>query len=423
MHENQQEQPGATVSPEGVRQMLLLAERLREQHGGELDDAAILAVSEMSGLSPEYVRVTVGRLSDQKQGVFQRARTQVLTLEPDVRRHVLSGLIATACALFEALSDKIPVAINIGQSLFGALFLIMVGVGVWNVSVSKDSKVAAISGAFFGGIYFVAQALFIFLIQLALRGMELQGIHAPSSPNSILLIPYVIGGGLLGLFAQKIVRRVQSRFGIRDPAQERQELLRQLVQLQDKLRLGEQSMTFVSFDIVGSTKLKARADPLSVEFTFSEYHNFVETVAKRYGGRVHSTAGDGVICAFEHPQPAFGAARNVQAGIVELNTYRNKLGAPLVLRAGIHSGAVNAPTPGDITSLNFAHVIDVAAHVQHACPPGGVAVSEEAAKLLPMGPSSVGPTRIVTDDCIAYIWEPKQKLVQLDPATPPPAPR
>jgi len=333
-----------------------------------------------------------------------------LTLEPDVRRHVLTALSATACALFEGLAD-----VNVGPTLFGALFLIFIGGAVWNIGVSKDSRVAAISGAFFGGIYFVGQALFIFIAQLLLRNL------APSSPSSILLIPYVIGGGLLGLVAQKVVRKMSTWFGIKDPAQERQDLLRQLVSLQDKLRSGEQSVTFLCFDIVGSTKMKQSADPLSVEFTFSEYHSFVEAITKRYSGRVHSTAGDGVICAFQHPQHAFGAARNVQTSIVELNTYRNKLNSPIVLRAGIHTGAVNTPSPGDITSLNFAHVIDVASHVQDACPPGGIAVSDDAAKLLPQGPASVGARVIQTDDCTAYIWEPRQKLA-VPGATPPPPP-
>lgn len=406
------EQLNSELSDDSVREMLLLAERLREQRGGELDDSAIMAVSEATGATPEYVRLAVRMLPEKKkQGFAQSIRSAFLTLEPDVRRYVLSALVATTCALSSVLAGHV---ID-GENLFGAIQLILLGVGVWNMSISKEARTAAISGAFFGGIYFVAQSLFTLFAEWVMR------YHFKSHDNSIMLIPFVVGGGFMGLISQKLVSRNQSKFGITDPVQERQDLLRQLVSLQDKLRSGEQSMTFLSLDIVGSTKMKANADPLSVEFTFTEYHQFVDAITKKYGGRVHSTAGDGVTCAFPHPQQAFGAARNVQSGIVELNTYRNKLSIPIVLRAGIHTGAVNAPTE-DIKSVNFAHVIDVAAHLQHCCPPGGIAVSEEAAKMLPQGPTSVGTKRIETDDCAAYIWEPRQKLVTLDVAVPPPSP-
>lgn len=410
MLESGLEHVNSGMSDDGVRQMLLLAERLREQHGGELDDAAILAVAEATGATPEYVRLVVRMLPEKKQKVLGHIRAAFLTMEPEVRRHVFTGVIATACGLLSVLSMRVA---N-GENLFGTLMLVMMGLGVWNVSISKEPRVAAISGAIFGGIFFVSQALFLWVASLLHPFRE-------SSAESLILIPYVVGGGLLGVLSQRLVHRFQGKFGIKDPMQERQELLRQLVDLQDKLRVGEQSMTFLSLDIVGSTKMKANADPLSVEFTFTEYHQFVDVITRKYGGRVHSTAGDGVTCAFPHPQQAFGAAKNVQTGLVELNTFRNKLGTPIVLRAGIHTGSVNAPTE-DIKSVNFAHVIDVAAHLQHCCPPGGIAVSEEAVKLLPMGPSGVGTKRIDTEDCAAYIWEPKSRAPQLGASVPPPAP-
>lgn len=391
--------------------MLLLAERLREQSGGQLDDSAIQAVAEATGATPEYVRLAVRMLPEKKQKFFGQIKSAFLTLEPDVRRHVITAVVATISGLLSVLSANV----RGGDSLFGTLMLIMIGVGVWNIGVSKEPKVGAISGSLFGGIFFVSNALFAWIGAIIMLRKD------TSAGESLLLIPYVLGGGMLGLIAQKFVYRIQGRFGIRDPKQERQELLRQLVQLQDKLRVGEQSVTFLSLDVVGSTKMKANADQLSVEFTFTEYHQFVEAITRKYGGRVHSTAGDGVTCAFPHPQQAFGAARNIQMSIVELNTYRNKLGKPIVLRAGIHSGSVNAPTD-DIKSLNFAHVIDVAAHLQHCCPPEGIAVSEEAAKLLPGGPSSVGTTRVETEDCNAIIWEPKAKAPSFGVAGPPPAP-
>src|SRR5262249_37432708 len=167
-----------------------------------------------------------------------------------------------------------------------------------------------------------------------------------------------------GLLVFKIVDTYRAKLGLIDPVKERQELLKQLVDIQDKLRSGEQTISFLSVDIVGSTRMKQIADPLSVEFTFTEYHKFVEMIARRYGGRVHSTAGDGMTLAFDSPSQAFGAARTIQTGVIELNTFRNKIGVPIVLRCGVHTGTVMAPDASDVTTINFADVIDISAHLQ-----------------------------------------------------------
>ena len=151
------EQLTSDLSEDSVREMLLLAERLREQRGGELDDSAILAVSEATGATPEYVRVAVRMLPDNKkqQSLFYSIRSAFISLEPDVRRHVISAFIAS-CALCSVLAAHV---ID-GENLFGALLLILLGVGIWNMSISKEPRIAAISGAYFGGISLSLESLF-----------------------------------------------------------------------------------------------------------------------------------------------------------------------------------------------------------------------------------------------------------------------
>ena len=142
--------------------------------------------------------------------------------------------------------------------------------------------------------------------------------------------------------------------------------------------------------------MKANADPLSVEFTFTEFHQFVEAVTEEIWGKspFHG-GGRSNLCIPAPATSVWGCPQraNRAGGIQYLS---QQLSTPIRMRAGIHSGD-STPTPDDIKSLNFAHVIDVAAHLQHCCPPGGIAVSEEAAKMLPQGPISVGPKRIETE--------------------------
>ena len=79
------------LTDDGVQQMLLLAERLRESSGGVLDDAAILAVSEATGAPPEYVRLALKmRPQKKRESLGDKVRGEFLTLEPDTRRYVAS---------------------------------------------------------------------------------------------------------------------------------------------------------------------------------------------------------------------------------------------------------------------------------------------------------------------------------------------
>gem|GEM_PF-496080 len=402
------------ISEDSVDQMLVLAERLRQQNGGQLDDNVIQAVSEATGAPLEYVRLAVKLRSEkQKRSLLSTWRAQFLTLEPETRRYVAAGMFGTAGAaltIIEAKVDKIYQPID-GSSygVFAMVGLVAFLLGLYNVAIARDSRVAAVSGAILTGSYFVMRSLFAMLLAVTLR------------VESILLIPVVIAGAVLGLAAHRLFERNRNKLGLKDPLKERQELLKQLHELRDKLHSGEQSMTFLSVDIVGSTRMKQNADPLAVEFTFNEYHHYVERITRKHGGRVHSTAGDGVICAFDHPQSAFSAAKNIQGELIELNTHRNKIGIPIAVRCGVHSGTVVAPDAEDVTKLNFAEVIDIAAHLQKASPVGGIAVSEPAASHLIGGMSAVGPRRLQTMEIAAAVWLPKQ-LAEPGLATPPPIP-
>lgn len=391
--ERLEERTPLAVSDESVQQMLLLAERLRESRGGELDDDAIVAVSEACGLPVDYVRASVGRLPETKtnRGFIAQLRHAILALDPDVRRHVASGFIAVNIGLLNVLAGRF----GDQYGLMGVTAMLLMALAVWNFSVCRKPVTAMITGAIFGGLFFVSRSLFMLAVQ------------SKDTVHSAVLIPFVLFGGLGAVAMQSVVAKLKSMLGMKDPLQERQELLKQLVDLQDKLRSGEQAMTFLSLDVVGSTKMKQLADPLNVEYTFTEYHNWVEWVVQRYNGKVHSTAGDGITCKFDHPQHAYAAARYIQTGIVELNTFRNKIGVPITLRAGIHHGVVNAPAGEDITKINFASVIDIAAHMQKVAPAGGIAVSKEAAQYVPGGAAAIGSNVVEISGVQGFVWQPR----------------
>ena len=373
-----------------VQEMLLLVSQLQKNSGKDLDDEAINAVAEATGTPQEYVRLALRAGGQQVQRPTGKLRSLFLSFEPTVRSFVAAslfgGLIGVASATGRIFGDP--------SSFLGVIMVLGMLGGAVNAALSKDKQAAAISGAITGGSSVLLGSVFAFLISLTRT--------IPESPSPVTLIVFTAIGGVVGLLARQLM--VQNRNKL-VPQNERQQLLQQLVELQDKLRQGEQTMSFLCLDIVGSTRMKELADPLAVEFTFNEYHKYVEGIANKYGGRVHSTAGDGVTCAFDHPQQAFLAARNIQSGLIELNMHRNRLGTPIKLRAGIHHGTVLTGS-GGIQNVNYAHVIDISAHLQKVAPEGGIAVSLPAAGMLPGGADSVGLETVSAQNVSARVWKP-----------------
>lgn len=389
-----------------VLQALQLAERLREVKGEALETDEYFAISEATGVSEEYIRFLE---QDQKTGAksnfFDRLRTQFFGLDSDTRRYVSSGLLATLFSLLLAIGFKIDSLTSIGlhsnYSVFQSISFI-VGIGaIYNAAVSKSVKSAAIIGGIFGGMSYILGSIFAML--LFLTKLEF--------PPSLTVVSGVACAVIASL-CHVVSHAGKKKTGTVDRNSARQDLLKQLVDLQDHLREGQQAATFLSLDVVGSTKMKLNADPLAVEFTFTEYHNYVGRIAEKHFGNIHSTAGDGITVAFDNPQNAFNAARQIQTGLVEFNAFRNKIEIPLQLRAGIHSGQVVAPEAGNMSSINFASVIDIAAHLQKECPIGGVAISDDAGIGLPGGTNAIGTERVCVHDTWATVWKRKKSLDQ-----------
>ncbi len=393
------------IHEDSVREIHLLAARLRADFG-ELDDAAIQAVSEATGAPEDFVRLAVRSAPvEEKRTLLDRLKGSFLAFDPDRRRYTMACVLAAAsgltCALAGIMGDR---------SGFMGTVALLAGIGaLWNAAVAKDAKAGLISGVLFGGVSFIVQVFFTFLFNLL---PYVPNVHG-ESPGLLLL--YSALGGFAGLASQRIVSGNRAKLGLRDPAKERQDLLQQLQDIQERLKSDERFVTFLSVDIVGSTKLKAESDPLTVEFTFGEYQKYVQAVVEKFGGKVHSTAGDGVTCVFENPQMAYVAGRSVLAGLFEFNSFRNRLAQPIEVRAGVHTGSAHIPGQA-LTNVNFAHVIDVAAHMQKAGDPGSLVVSQTTAQYLPGGLDGIGPERLEVQDIPAAIWKPRMALAPT-PAT------
>lgn len=390
-----------TLSEDEIQEMLVLATRIRKQAGAELDDDAILAVAEATGTSVDYVRLAVRSIpvEERKETMIDRLKRSFLAFSSDHRRLVMASVLGLAAGVMMFWGEALRRDVS---GLFETLGFIAYAGGIVNAAVSRSMKIAMGSGALLGALSMLTISLFGFV-----AGLILPSIQIGAGVGYFVLATLL--GTIISAISFSAFSKNRSRMGFGDPVAERHALIQQMMEIQSQLKSDEKNVTFLSVDAVGSTKLKTKNDPISVEFTFNEYHNFVESIVRKHGGRIHSTAGDGVTAVFEDPQLAFTAGRALQSGLFEFNQFRNKLHEDLQLRAGIHTGNILAPGK-DSTSVNFAHVIDIAAHMQKEAPIGGLLVSEQTAMYFG-GLKSVSEVVVTVDEFRAAVWQPRSRNI------------
>lgn len=163
-------------------------------------------------------------------------------------------------------------------------------------------------------------------------------------------------------------------------------LVAEMIRIQWQLEVKPSRVCVMVVDAVKSSRMKASADPLMVEWTFREFQKWIEEVSARYGGSILNTMGDGAVVQFDNCLSAYRAAQALQTDVDELNRTRNRLSLPFRLRIGLHVGHVE----GDLATVQFNEVIDIAAHVEKIAPNGSIAMTEMVAhdltdeKLLPI---------------------------------------
>ncbi|MGE3127376.1 MAG: adenylate/guanylate cyclase domain-containing protein [Fimbriimonadaceae bacterium] len=381
---------------DGYQEIHALTERLRMLHG-ELGDEAIVAISEATGAPESYVRlIAASSTGNRKRTMLEQIRGSYRSLTPEVRAMTLASLFGLASGFFTAVSTAAASVSSIGGTV--ALVALLLGLG--NAAASKNLRTAALAGGLFGGVAMISGSAFGFLFGLVPGAVGMR-------PHPVLLLAFLAAGAVAGVLLNRLVEINRKWFGLKDPVQQRAALIQQLHEIQDRLRSDERDVTFVSVDIVGSTKIKTTNDQINVEYTFGEYHSFVETVARRFGGQLHSTAGDGVTLVFEQPESGYRAGRALLAGLFEFNAFRNRLDDRISIRCGCHTGSVHAA--GDnLSRVNFAHVIDVAAHMQKCAEPGSMMVSEATAAFVPGGMKSIGTEEATVEGLRAVICRPAQ---------------
>ena len=155
-------------------------------------------------------------------------------------------------------------------------------------------------------------------------------------------------------------------------------------------------ITVLFCDLVGSTGRADGADPEDVMATLRPYHSRLRSELERYGATVEKFIGDAVMAVFGAPvaheddaERAVRAGLRIHEAMKELNA--EQPGLDLEVRVGIATGEVVvslAARPEIGQHFVAGDVVNVAARLQHAAPPGAVVVG--------------GLTQRLTRDSVGY---------------------
>ena len=255
-------------------------------------------------------------------------------------------------------------------ALVGTIVVMALGVVLAGIIGRQANK--ALKGAL-GAVVAVGASLFALAVPLPTFGPD----YVRGLAGSPVLVVYVLAAAavaaLLGASGQ-VEGRAQRLRGLRgdDPAL----LMADIIRIQRRLAPGRKGVCVAVVDVVGSTRIKAKARPLDIEFSFREYQNLAASTSEMYGGEVISTAGDGAVIAYPSAAQAFEGSRQMLRQLGEFNRSVNRLNSDFRIRIGLHQGQ----TAADLGEAPYNELIDIAAHVEAKAPANGIALTEQAAK-------------------------------------------
>jgi predicted ATPase/class 3 adenylate cyclase len=145
-------------------------------------------------------------------------------------------------------------------------------------------------------------------------------------------------------------------------------------------------------DLSGFTTLGERLDPEEVRTLQGELFAELAAVIKRYDGFVEKFVGDAVVAVFgaptaheDDPERALHTALAMHERVSGLSgRWERRIGAPLRLHIGIHTGPVVAGSLGETADAAYAvtgDTVNTAARLQSAAAPGQTLVSGVAMEL------------------------------------------
>jgi class 3 adenylate cyclase len=129
------------------------------------------------------------------------------------------------------------------------------------------------------------------------------------------------------------------------------------------LEATKMELTFLSLDVVGSTRMKQGEDPFVIEQAFTDYRTMIDRALKRHAAYKSTWTPDGQMAAFKDAQAAVACAQEILSSLPEFNAKVSRLKTPFVLRCGANVGVVSTDDATPMEKISDFS-IDVAGHMQ-----------------------------------------------------------
>ena len=206
----------------------------------------------------------------------------------------------------------------------------------------------------------VAVALATWVIKLAVDAVFLRG-------NRLLakLLPAPRpAAAVAGAFGLPDSDVLGAAAGAADTERAREELLKRYREIEKALKAARRKQcTFLSIDVVGSTKMKVDERETEVAATFQAYEEMLRKIFEQFGAWKQAWTPDGVMICFLDHELAVAAGQRVLQSLKKFNESENKLRTPFRVRCGLNAGEVAIYEDSKLEKV-ADRVIDVAGHMQ-----------------------------------------------------------
>lgn len=342
-----------------LKKVAALAERLQHERRETLSAREIESIGTEAGLQPAFVRAALAQIT---------AEQEVLAPESTDKGAFVG--IGLAAAFFSLFTYSVSNAQGAPSTLLMWCWLVLpVLLPALVGFATKRSKLGLVTGLAIIHTHVLAGCI------LSMQHESANGSEFWQFAFFYALLGALLAGGT-GWFAGWLRERPKGKRKEAPP--QRQELLGSLLALQQQLEGPKVHRTFLSIDVAGTAELKRGETELTVEYSFSEFRQWVEEIASAHGGQTLPSVTEGVLCVFPDGTSAARAARQVQDTLRRFNDSSNRLSRPFRVRCGISGGEIAA---GSLQSDGRPRswLVDHAISLQRTADPGDILISESAA--------------------------------------------
>lgn len=183
-----------------------------------------------------------------------------------------------------------------------------------------------------------------------------------------------------------------------------QELLKIFAETKRKLDALARDLSFLSVDIVGSTRMKESEEQAAIQHDFHAYRQLVERVFKQRNVLKATWTPDGVMACFDNINDAVQAGKDIITELGSFNKSVKLMRTDFSVRCGVNSGRVYFDENMPLEAMSD-RAIDVAGHMQKYAQPNTIAISRTIAEPL-SNVEGFSPTETVVDGYEVFSWSP-----------------